>query len=157
MIWGPSCFDQRVGLIGIITVHQNASINCGDNHPERHFVIHLRFSLDLSIASTRKRHRGILKSSVLTEKKKRRILLVIAISFYQLAQRGLEGYAMNKPTTFRSVIPEEPEGQINLEVAHFREHFEGRRCLDQLDCRGAQGFFSRPLKWRCKRSFKFRA
>lgn len=65
------------------------------------------------------------------------------ISFHQLAQRGLEGYAMNQTTTFRSGIPEE---QVDLEVANFREHFEGRGLLDQVVRRGAQRMLQQAVE-----------
>jgi putative transposase len=68
---------------------------------------------------------------------------VIVISFHQLAQRGLEGYAMKQTTTFRSVIPEE---QVDLEVANFREHFEGRGLLDQVVRRGAQQMLQQAIE-----------
>jgi len=65
------------------------------------------------------------------------------ISFHQLAQRGLEGYAMKQTTTFSSVIPEE---QVDLEVANFREHFEGRGLLDQVVRRGAQQMLQQAIE-----------
>jgi len=68
---------------------------------------------------------------------------VIMISFHQLAQRGLEGYAMKQTTTFSSVIPEE---QVDLEVANFREHFEGRGLLDQVVRRGAQQMLQQAIE-----------
>ena len=36
---------------------------------------------------------------------------------------------MNQTTTFSSVFPEE---QVDVEVANFREQFEGRSLLDQV-------------------------
>src|SRR5438046_6687057 len=72
-----------------------------------------------------------------------RILLVIVISFHQRAQRGLEGYAMNKTTAFHSVMPEE---QVDLEVANFREHFEGSGLLDQVVRRGAQRMLQEAIE-----------
>jgi putative transposase len=65
------------------------------------------------------------------------------ISFHQLAQRGLEGYAMKQTTIFSSVIPEEP---VDLEVANFREHFEGRGLLDQVVRRGAQQMLQQAIE-----------
>jgi putative transposase len=65
------------------------------------------------------------------------------ISFHQLAQRGLEGYAMNQTTTFRSGIPEE---QVDVEVANFREHFEGRGLLDQVVRQGAQRMLQQAIE-----------
>jgi putative transposase len=68
---------------------------------------------------------------------------VIVISFHQLAQRGLEGYAMNKTTAFASVIPEE---QVDLEVASFGEHFEGPGLLDQVVRQGAQRMLQQAIE-----------
>jgi putative transposase len=65
------------------------------------------------------------------------------VSFHQLAQRGLEGYAMNQTTTFRNVIPEE---QVDLEVANFREQFEGRGLLDQVVRQGAQRMLQQAIE-----------
>jgi putative transposase len=72
---------------------------------------------------------------------------VIVISFHQLAQRGLEGYAMKQTTIFSSVIPEEqPEELVDWEVANFREHFEGRGLLDQVVRRGAQQMLQQAIE-----------
>jgi putative transposase len=68
---------------------------------------------------------------------------VIVISFHQLAQRGLKGYAMKQTTSFRNVIPEVP---ADVEVAHFREHFEGRGLLDQVVRRGAQQMLQQAIE-----------
>jgi putative transposase len=68
---------------------------------------------------------------------------VISVSFHQLAQPGLEGYAMSETTTFGSGIPE--VGYVDLEVAHFRENFEGRDILDQLVRRGAQQLLQQAM------------
>ena len=50
---------------------------------------------------------------------------------------------MNKTTAFRSVIPEE---QVDLEVANFREHFEGRGALDQVVRQGAQQMLKQAIE-----------
>lgn len=50
---------------------------------------------------------------------------------------------MNKTTAFRSVMPEEP---ADLEVANFREHFEGRGLLDQVVRRGAQRMLQQAIE-----------
>ena len=50
---------------------------------------------------------------------------------------------MNQTTTFSSVIPEE---SVDVEVANFREHFEGRSLLDQVVRQGISRCFSRPSK-----------
>src|ERR1700690_925073 len=50
---------------------------------------------------------------------------------------------MNKTTGFRSVMPEEP---VDLEVANFREHFEGRSLLDQVVRRGAQQMLQQAIE-----------
>ena len=54
---------------------------------------------------------------------------------------------MNQTTTFSSVIPEE---SVDVEVANFREHFEGRSLLDQVVRRALSRCFSRPSKPRYK-------
>ena len=50
---------------------------------------------------------------------------------------------MNKTTAFRSVIPEE---QVDLEVADFRKHFEGRGLLDQVIRQGAQRMLQQAIE-----------
>jgi len=50
---------------------------------------------------------------------------------------------MKQTTTFSSVIPEE---QVDLEVANFREHFEGRGLLDQVVRRGAQQMLQQAIE-----------
>jgi putative transposase len=50
---------------------------------------------------------------------------------------------MKQTTTFRSVIPED---QVDLEVADFREHFEGRGALDQVVRQGAQQMLKRAIE-----------
>ncbi len=49
---------------------------------------------------------------------------------------------MNQTTTFSSVIPEE---SVDVEVANFREHFEGRSLLDQVVRRGAQQMLQQAI------------
>jgi putative transposase len=66
------------------------------------------------------------------------------LSFHQLAQRGLKGYAMNETTTFDSGMP--GVSQVDLEVANFREQFEGRDLLDQLVRRGAQQMLQQAIE-----------
>jgi len=66
------------------------------------------------------------------------------LSFHQLAQRGLKGYAMNETTTFDSGLP--GVSQVDLEVANFREQFEGRDLLDQLVRRGAQQMLQQAIE-----------
>src|SRR5580700_7668690 len=66
------------------------------------------------------------------------------LSFHQLAQRGLKGYAMNETTTFDSGMP--GVSQVDLEVANFREQFEGRDLLDQLVRRGAQHMLQQAIE-----------
>ena len=68
---------------------------------------------------------------------------MIVISFHQLAQRGLKGYAMKQTTTFSSVIPDE---QVDLEVSNFREHLERRGLLDQVVRRGAQQMLQQAIE-----------
>src|SRR5207253_1956221 len=51
--------------------------------------------------------------------------------------------AMNQTTTFSSVIPGEP---VDVEVANFREHFEGRSLLDQVVRRGAQQMLQQAIE-----------
>ena len=50
---------------------------------------------------------------------------------------------MKQTTTFSSVIPEE---QFDLEVANFREQFEGRGLLDQVVRRGAQQMLQQAIE-----------
>jgi putative transposase len=69
---------------------------------------------------------------------------VEVVSFHQLAQRGLEGYAMIETTTFDSGMP--GVSQVDLEVANFREQFEGRALLDQLVRRGAQQLLQHAIE-----------
>jgi putative transposase len=66
------------------------------------------------------------------------------VSFHQLAQRGLEGYAMIETTTLDSGMP--GVSQVDLEVANFREQFEGRGLLDQLVRRGAQQMLQQAIE-----------
>jgi len=66
------------------------------------------------------------------------------VSFHQLAQRGLEGYAMIETTTFDCQMP--VGNQVDEEVANFREQFEGRDLLDQLVRRGAQRMLQQAIE-----------
>jgi transposase-like protein len=50
---------------------------------------------------------------------------------------------MNHTTVFSSGIPEQ---QVDLEVANFREHFEGRDLLDQVARRGAQRMLQQVME-----------
>lgn len=51
---------------------------------------------------------------------------------------------MNETTTFACGVPE--DNQVDLEVADFREHFEGRDLLDQLARRGAQQMLQQAIE-----------
>jgi transposase-like protein len=66
------------------------------------------------------------------------------VSFPQLAQRGLKGYAMVESTTLGSGLP--GKCQVDLEVANFREQFEGRDLLDQLVRQGAQQMLQQAIE-----------
>ena len=50
---------------------------------------------------------------------------------------------MNKTTGFCNAMPEE---QVDVEVANFREHFEGRGLLDQVVRRGAQRMLQQAIE-----------
>jgi len=50
---------------------------------------------------------------------------------------------MNQTTAFRSVFPEEP---VEVEVAHFREQFEGRDLLDVVVHHGAQRILQEAIE-----------
>lgn len=65
-------------------------------------------------------------------------------NFSQLAQRGLEGYAMNESISFDSEIP--GVAYVDVEVAGFREQFEGRAALDQLVQMGAQQMLQKAIE-----------